>query len=69
MRELFDLWCARERKDEYIGTLVNAYLSRGGSAVGVRAGEAYVDVGTLSGYREAIRLLSGRPVESVGATA
>jgi dTDP-glucose pyrophosphorylase len=69
MRELFDLWCARERKDEYIGTLVNAYLSQGGSAVGVRAGEAYVDVGTLSGYREAIRLLSGRPVESVGATA
>ena len=69
MRELFDLWCARERKDEYIGTLVNAYLSQGGTAIGVRAGEAYVDVGTLSGYREAIRLLSGRPVESVGATA
>jgi len=69
MRELFDLWCARERKDEYIGTLVNAYLAQGGTAIGVRAGEAYVDVGTLSGYREAIRLLSGRPVESVGATA
>jgi dTDP-glucose pyrophosphorylase len=69
MHELFDLWCARERKDEYIGTLVNAYLSQGGTAIGVRAGEAYVDVGTLSGYREAIRLLSGRPVESVGATA
>jgi glucose-1-phosphate thymidylyltransferase len=69
MRELHDLWCERGRSDEYIGTLVNAYLARGGSAVGVRAGEAYVDVGTLHGYREAIRLLSGRPVESVGATA
>jgi dTDP-glucose pyrophosphorylase len=69
MRELYDLWCARERQDEYIGTLVNAYLSQGGTAVGVRAGEASVDVGTLHGYREAIRLLSGRPVESVGATA
>jgi dTDP-glucose pyrophosphorylase len=67
MRELYDLWCQRDRTDEYIGTLVNAFLSQGGSAVGVRAGEAYVDVGTLHGYREAIRLLSSRPVESVGA--
>jgi glucose-1-phosphate thymidylyltransferase len=47
MRELYDLWCQRNRVDEYIGTLVNAYLASGGSAVGVRAGEAYVDVGTL----------------------
>jgi glucose-1-phosphate thymidylyltransferase len=69
MRELYDLWCERQQRDEYIGTLVNAYLARGGTAVGVRAGEAYVDVGTLHGYREAIRLLSGRPVEPVGASA
>jgi dTDP-glucose pyrophosphorylase len=69
MRELYDLWCERNRQDEYIGTLVNAYLARGGDAVGVRAGEAYVDVGTLHGYREAIRLLSSRPVEGVGAPA
>jgi glucose-1-phosphate thymidylyltransferase len=69
MRELHDLWCRRNHQGEYIGTLVNAYLAQGGSAVGVRAGEAYVDVGTLHGYREAIRLLSGRPVESIGATA
>jgi dTDP-glucose pyrophosphorylase len=67
MRDLYDLWCERNRSDEYIGTLVNAYLAAGGSAVGVRAGEAYVDVGTLHGYREAIRLLSGRPVERVDA--
>jgi glucose-1-phosphate thymidylyltransferase len=67
MRVLYDLWCERERSDEYIGTLVNAYLARGGTAVGVRAGEAYVDVGTLHGYREAIRLLSNRPVEIAGA--
>jgi dTDP-glucose pyrophosphorylase len=58
LHELFRLWCARERRDEYIGTLVNDYLSRGGSALGMRAGHAYVDVGTLNGYREAIRLLS-----------
>jgi dTDP-glucose pyrophosphorylase len=59
MQELYDLWCERERKDPYIGTLVNAYLARGGSARAVRAGEAYVDVGTLHGYREAIKLLGG----------
>jgi glucose-1-phosphate thymidylyltransferase len=67
MRELYDLWCERECTDEYIGSLVNAYLARGGVAVGVRAGEAYIDVGTLHGYREAIRLLSSRPATGVGA--
>jgi dTDP-glucose pyrophosphorylase len=67
MRELFDLWCERDRQDEYMGTLVNAYLARGGKAVGVRAGEAYVDVGTLHGYREAIRVLNAR--QPAGATA
>ena len=54
---LHALWSRPERRDEYIGTLVNAWLREGGSAVGIRAGEAYVDVGTLNGYREAIRLL------------
>ena len=55
---LHRLWSEPERGDEYLGTLVNAWLARGGRAVGIRAGEAYVDVGTLHGYREAIRLLS-----------
>ena len=62
--ELHDLWEERGRRDEYIGTLVNAWLAKGGEAWGVRAGEAYVDVGTLHGYREAIHVLEGR---SVGA--
>ena len=52
-----DTWCARGQKDEYIGTLVNAYLAQGGRAVGVHAGQAYVDVGTVHGYREAIKVL------------
>jgi len=60
LKELFDLWCERDRADVYFGSLVNAYIARGGRATGVRAGEAYVDVGTLHGYREAARLLSGR---------
>jgi glucose-1-phosphate thymidylyltransferase len=55
---LRDLWLARDRQDEYLGTLVNAYLADGGRAAGVQAGEAYVDVGTLNGYREATRLLA-----------
>lgn len=60
LHALHDLWLARERRDEYIGTLVNAFLASGGRAVGVRGGEAYVDVGTLHGYREALELLSER---------
>lgn len=55
--DLHRLWCRPDRMDEYLGTLVNAWLRDGGHAVGVRAGTAYVDVGTLHGYREAIRLL------------
>ncbi len=55
---LRELWRTPERNDEYIGTLVNAYLAAGGDAIGVKAGESYVDVGTLHGYREAIGLLS-----------
>ena len=55
--ELHRLWCERDRSDEYLGTLVNAWLARGGRAFGVHAGERYVDVGTVHGYREAIKLL------------
>jgi glucose-1-phosphate thymidylyltransferase len=58
LRDLHQLWCARAQQDEYIGTLINAYIAGGGRAHGVRAGQAYVDVGTLNGYREALRLLS-----------
>jgi dTDP-glucose pyrophosphorylase len=58
--ELHELWLRRERRDEYMGTLVNAWLEKGGCARAVPAGQAYVDVGTLHGYREAINMLSGR---------
>jgi glucose-1-phosphate thymidylyltransferase len=58
LHELHELWRTRERGDEYIGTLVNAWLQQGGTARGCRAGASYVDVGTLRGYREAIGLLS-----------
>ena len=57
LHALYSLWVERNRRDEYIGTLVNAWLARGGNALGIRAGESYVDVGTLNGYREAMNLL------------
>lgn len=55
LNELHALWLSRN--DEYLGTLINAYMAQGGSVRGVRAGKSYVDVGTLNGYREALRLL------------
>ncbi|MBV9300854.1 MAG: nucleotidyltransferase family protein [Acidobacteriaceae bacterium] len=55
LNELHCLWKARG--DEYLGTLINEYLARGGRAYAFKAGESYVDVGTLNGYREALRLL------------
>ena len=59
LHDLHRLWRARDEADEYFGTLVNAWLAEGGEAVAVPAGTAYVDVGTLGGYREAMRLLAG----------
>jgi glucose-1-phosphate thymidylyltransferase len=59
--DLHRLWLNRKKQDEYFGPLINAYIAEGGEAFGIRAGESYVDVGTLHGYREAIRLLSEKP--------
>lgn len=64
LRDLHDLWL--ERGDEYLGTLFNEYMARGGQVRAIKTGEAYVDVGTLNGYREALRLLDANravPVE------
>lgn len=58
LHALHALWLRRNRRDEYIGTLINAHLAAGGTATAVRAGKSYVDVGTLHGYRQAIRLLA-----------
>ncbi|UPK31397.1 nucleotidyltransferase family protein [Bradyrhizobium sp. 195] len=57
-RELHALWKERDRSDEYFGTLVNAYLAAGGRGTGVKAGDSYVDVGTIDGYRTAMALLA-----------
>jgi dTDP-glucose pyrophosphorylase len=75
LHRLAALWRERDRRDEYIGTLINAYLAAGGEAYGVKAGSAYVDVGTFNGYRTALRLLEDgaaadqpQPAMTVSAT-
>jgi glucose-1-phosphate thymidylyltransferase len=55
LAQLHGIW--KDRGDEYMGTLINEYLARGGKAYGYKIGQSYVDVGTLNGYREALRLL------------
>jgi dTDP-glucose pyrophosphorylase len=62
---LHDLWNERMRKDEYLGTLVNSYIESGGKVKAVKRGEVYVDVGTLHGYHDALRLLSDIEVASL----
>ena len=64
-QKLHQLWCQPERRDEYFGTLVNAWLALGNKAVGVPAGETYIDVGTFSGYRSATRLFDRSLKEEV----
>ena len=57
LRQLHDIWL--QGHDEYLGTLFNEFIARGGRAYGFKIGDSYVDVGTLNGYREALRLLDG----------
>jgi glucose-1-phosphate thymidylyltransferase len=57
LHDLHRLWCERAKSDPYVGTLVNAYIEGGACVRAVRAGHAYVDVGTVYGYRQALKLL------------
>jgi glucose-1-phosphate thymidylyltransferase len=61
LHALHALWLRRDRQDEYVGTLLNAWLAEGNAVHGICAGEHYVDVGTLGGYREALQLLGNGP--------
>lgn len=60
LAELHALWREPGRNDIYIGTLVNAWLARGGTAFAAQLGTDYVDVGTPHGLRDAARLVDGR---------
>jgi dTDP-glucose pyrophosphorylase len=57
LRALYDLWCERGRIDDSVGDLINAWLTRGGTARACKAGEVYLDVNTAAEYREALELL------------
>jgi dTDP-glucose pyrophosphorylase len=60
------LWEARHREDEYLGDLLNAYIAAGNTARATHAGEHYMDVGTLEGYRTAqdfLRALAEPPLQ------
>jgi dTDP-glucose pyrophosphorylase len=58
LHSLYQLWCRRNRSDEYMGSLVNAWLAEGGEAWAVPAGVSYFDVGTMDGYLETMRFLA-----------
>jgi len=47
------LWEARHRTDQYLGDLLNAFITAGNTVRGRYSGEIYMDVGTLEGYRTA----------------
>ena len=67
--ELRRLWEGRNRADEYFGTLVNSFVASGGRALAVKAGDSYVDVGTIGGYRAAVTLLSDERHRTVRLTS
>jgi len=56
-RELRALWHSRGKQDEYLGTLINAYLAEGRNVLGVKAGTSYLDVGSVEGLYLAWRRL------------
>jgi glucose-1-phosphate thymidylyltransferase len=59
-RALRLLWEQRHRRDEYFGSLVNAYIEAGNVVRGCPIGHDYLDVGTLEGYRKAQDFLRNR---------
>jgi glucose-1-phosphate thymidylyltransferase len=59
-RSLKLLWEARHREDEYLGTLLNAYIDAGNTVRGHYVGETYIDVGTMEGFHRAQDFLRGQ---------
>ena len=60
LEALHALWVTRQRRDELIGTVIDAYVRRGGKVQAVASNGTYVDVGTPVGFRRAAGLC-GRP--------
>jgi glucose-1-phosphate thymidylyltransferase len=64
-QSLYELW--QQRGDEYMGTLVNAWMAAGGKAWAIRAGTSYLDVGHIEGYLDAMRRLADPEVEAAAS--
>jgi dTDP-glucose pyrophosphorylase len=63
--DLRQMWIERQRQDEFLGTLVNAWIANGGHALGFQKGLHYLDVGTIDGLQLAFsQLMEGRQSES-----
>jgi glucose-1-phosphate thymidylyltransferase len=60
LHALRSLWESRQRCDEYLGNLLNAYIAAGNAVRGHHVGESYMDVGTFEGYRQAQEFLRAR---------
>ena len=56
-RELRALWDRRGKQDEYLGTLINAWIAEGRNVLGIKAGTSYLDVGSVEGLYLAWRRL------------
>lgn len=67
LHALRSLWESRHRADEYFGHLLNAYIAAGNPVRATFAGEHYMDVGTLAGYRRAQEFLQARSRTSQAA--
>jgi glucose-1-phosphate thymidylyltransferase len=64
------LWESRHREDEYLGYLLNAYMTAGNIVRATCSGEIYMDVGTLEGYHQALNFLRRRtPLRNENAKA
>ena len=63
------LWESRHREDEYLGHLLNAYMSAGNAVRASYSGELYMDVGTLDGYHRALQYLRSTRETHIGPAA
>lgn len=64
-RDLKLLWESRHREDEYLGTLLNAYIDAGNGVRGHFVGETYIDVGTMEGFHRAQDFLRAQLLHKV----
>lgn len=64
---LYRLWRRRQRQDEYLGHLFNAWLAEGHEISTDHYGTEYLDVGTLAGYRRAVARMQSGPIEALAS--